>query len=61
VAARESFRAVPREYKKAPALSSDDEAHLQRWEKDDRAEQVWQKIKSAAHNNNIQLPPIRGC
>jgi hypothetical protein len=57
VAARESFNAVLREYKKSSASGSDDRAHLQRWIKDDRAEQVWDKIQRAARSNNAWLPP----
>jgi hypothetical protein len=57
VAARESFNAVLREYKKCPDLGSDDRAHLQRWINDDRAEQVWDKIQSAARSNDLWFPP----
>jgi hypothetical protein len=57
VAARESFKAVLREYKKSSAWSSDDRAHLQRWINDERAEQVWDKIRCAARSNNLWLPP----
>jgi hypothetical protein len=31
--------------------------HLQRWADDDRAEEVWDKIKRAALKNNVPLPP----
>ena len=57
VAARESFKAVLREYKKSLAWGSDDRAHLQRWINDDRAEQVWDKIQCAVRSNNLWLPP----
>jgi hypothetical protein len=57
VAARESFNAVLREYKKSSASGSDDRAHLERWINDDRAEQVWDKIQCAARSNNAWLPP----
>jgi hypothetical protein len=57
VAARESFKAVLREYKKSSASGSNDRAHLQRWINDDRAEQVWDKIRCAARSNNLWLPP----
>jgi len=56
VAARESFKAVLREYKKSSALGSDDRAQLQRWINDDRAEQVWNKIQCTARNKNAWLP-----
>jgi hypothetical protein len=57
VAARESFKAVLREYKKSSASGLNDRAHLQRWIDDDRAEQVWDKIKCAVHSRNLWLPP----
>ena len=57
VAARESFKAVLREYKKSSASSLNDRAHLQRWIDDDRAEQVWDRIRSAVRSNNLWLPP----
>jgi hypothetical protein len=53
VPARESFKAVMREYKKSPAWGSDDRAHLQRWINDDRAEQVWDKIQCAARKTRL--------
>ena len=56
VATREPFKAVLREYEKS-SPSSDDRAHLRSWADDDRAEQVWQKIKRAAQENNVPLPP----
>src|SRR5262245_64809051 len=59
VAARESLNAVLREYKQSSASGSDDRAHLQRWIKDDRAEQVWDKIQRAVRSNNLWLPPKR--
>ena len=59
VAARESFKAVLREYKKSSASGSDDRAHLQRWIDDDRAEQVWDEIRCAVRSNNLWLPPKR--
>jgi len=49
VAARESFEAVLRDYKKSSA------AHLQRWIDDDRAEQVWDKIHCAVRSK-LWLP-----
>jgi hypothetical protein len=57
VAARESFNAVLKEYKKSSASGSDDRAHLERWINDNRAEQVWDKIQCAARRNNAWLPP----
>jgi hypothetical protein len=57
VAARQSFKAALREYKKSSASGSDDRAHLQRWIDDDRTEQVWDKIQCAARSNNLWLPP----
>jgi hypothetical protein len=57
VAARDSFNAVLREYKKSPVSGLNDRAHLQRWIDDDRAEQVWDGIRSAVHSNNLWLPP----
>jgi hypothetical protein len=59
VAARESFNAVLREYKKSSASGSDDRAHLARWINDARAEQVWDKIQCAVRSNNLRLPPKR--
>jgi len=57
VAARESFKAVLREYKKSSASGSNDRAHLQRWIDDDRTEQVWDTIQCAVRSNNLWLPP----
>jgi len=57
VAARESFNAALKEYKKSPAWGSDDRAHLQRWIDNDRAEQVWDGIQCAARSNKLWLPP----
>jgi hypothetical protein len=57
VAARKSFNAALKEYKKSPAWGSEDRAHLQRWIDDDRAEQVWDEIQCAVRNNNLWLPP----
>jgi hypothetical protein len=57
MAARESFNAVLREHKKCLDLGSDVRAHLQRWINDDRAEQIWEKIQSAARSNDLWLPP----
>ena len=57
MAARESFKAALKEYKKSPAWSSDDHDHLQRWIDDDRAEQVWDKIQCAVRSNNRRLSP----
>jgi hypothetical protein len=54
VAARESFKAVLREYKKSSASGSNDRAHLQRWIDDDRTEQVWDTIQ-----RDLWLPPKR--
>jgi hypothetical protein len=53
VAARDSFNAVLRGYKKSPASGLNDRAHLQRWIKDDRAERVWDNIQCAARSNNL--------
>jgi hypothetical protein len=39
-----------------PGLTTDQQAHLQRWAADDRAEEVWQAIERAAQENNGPLP-----
>lgn len=57
VAARASFKAVLREYKKSSAADLDDRDHLQRWIDDDRTEQVWNEIQHAARSKNPWLPP----
>jgi hypothetical protein len=39
-----------------PGLTTDQQAHLQRWAADDRAEEDWQSIERAAQENNRPLP-----
>ena len=50
----ESFTAALGRYKKTD-LSPDNQAHLQRWVDDPRAEEVWQKIKAADEKNKRLL------
>jgi hypothetical protein len=43
-------------FEESSALGSDDRAHVRRWADDDRAEELWNKIKRAAQKNNLWLP-----
>jgi hypothetical protein len=51
-----SFRAVLRSFEESSALGSDHRAHVRRWADDNRAEELWNKIKRAAQKNNVWLP-----
>jgi hypothetical protein len=51
-----SFKAVLRSFEESSDLGSDDRAHVRRWADDNRAEELWNKIKRAAQNNNLWLP-----
>ena len=55
MATRESFKAALREYKKSSALSSDDHAHLQRWEEDDRTR--WRCLTLEPSSSSSGWPP----
>jgi hypothetical protein len=51
-----SFKAVLRSFEESSDLGSDNRAHIRRWADDNRAEELWNKIKRAAQKNNLLLP-----